>query len=254
MLLCGLLKLLGPVYLVIPGMLAYTMFAGEGIKADQAYGMLVNKVLPAPLTGFFAAVMIGAILSSFNSALNSSCTLFSLGLYKTLMQPAATDAQVVRSGKWFGWTVAILSMAIAPLLANTTSIFGYLQKMNGMYFIPIFAVVLVGMVTKRVPPIAAKIGLLAGFAVIAIGYFVHPFDKIVASLHEFHFLGIVFSWLLVLMLIIGEIKPRATEFEQQDVGAVDMTPWRFAIPVGIVLIIIVFTIYVTLADFSVLAA
>lgn len=253
-LLTGALKLLGPIYLVIPGMIAYSMFAGENIKADQAYGMLVNKVLPAPLTGFFAAAMIGAILSSFNSALNSSCTLFSLGMYKTVIAPNASEAAVVRSGKIFGWVVAVIAMGIAPLLAQTTSIFGYLQKMNGMYFIPIFAVVLVGMLTKRVPPIAAKIALVAGFVVIAVGYFVSPFKTIVASLHDFHFLGLVFSWLMILMLVIGEIKPRETEFHQEDVGAVDMTPWKLAKPVGLLLIAIVITIYVTFADFSVLAA
>lgn len=251
-LLTGALKLLGPLYLVLPGMIAFSMFAGQNVKSVEAYGLLVNEVLPGPLTGFFAAAMIGAILSSFNSALNSSCTLFSLGLYKNVIKPKATELQVVRSGKIFGWIVAVLAMSIAPLLSRTESIFGYLQKMNGMYFIPIFAVVLIGMLTKRVPPIAAKIGLIAGFAVIAIGYFVPPFDKIVDSMHEFHFLGIVFSWLLVLMLVIGEIRPRKTEFEQVDVGAVDLTPWRFAKPAGLVLIAIVITIYVALADFSVL--
>ena len=251
-LLTGLLKLLGPLYLVIPGMIAFSMFADQDIKADTAYGLLVNKVLPAPLTGFFAAVMIGAILSSFNSALNSSCTLFSLGLYKNLINRNATEAQVVRSGKIFGWIVAILAMCVAPLLASTDSIFGFLQKMNGMYFIPIFAVVLIGMLTKRVSPIAAKIGLITGLVVIATGYFVPPFDKVVASMHEFYFLGTVFCWLLVLMLVIGEISPRETEFVQEDVRAVDMTPWRFALPAGCVLIGIVLTIYITLADFSVL--
>lgn len=255
-LLTGALKLLGPIYLVIPGMIAYSMFADQGIDKDKAYGMLVNAVLPAPLTGFFAAAMIGAILSSFNSALNSSCTLFSVGLYKNVLNKDATEQQVVRSGKVFGWIIAISAMVIAPLLNHPAiqerGIFDYLQKMNGMYFIPIFAVVLIGMLTRRVPSIAAKTGLVVGFAAIAIGYFVPPFDKIVASLHEFHFLGIVFSWLLILMLVIGEVKPRETEFEQQDVGAVDMTPWRFAKPVGLLLILIVFTIYITLADFSVL--
>ena len=251
-LLTGALKLLGPIYLVIPGMLAYTMFAGQDIKADQAYGMLVNRVLPEPMTGFFAAVMIGAILSSFNSALNSSCTLFSLGLYKNLLRTDASEHEVVRSGKVFGWIVAILAMGIAPLLASTDSIFGYLQKMNGMYFIPIFAVVLTGMLTKRVPAIAAKIGLVAGFVLIATGYFVSPFDKVVASLHDFHFLGLVFSWLMILMLIIGEIKPRETEFHQEDVGAVDMTPWKHARAAGLLLIATVLTIYVTFANFSVL--
>ncbi|TWU24969.1 putative symporter YidK [Novipirellula galeiformis] len=251
-LLTGAFKLLGPLYLVVPGMIAYSMFAGEDIKADKAYGLLVNRVLPGPLTGFFAAVMIGAILSSFNSALNSACTLFSLGLYKSVAKPDASEATIVRSGKWFGWIVAIVAMTLAPLLAQTTSIFGYLQKMNGMYFIPIFAVVIVGMLTRRVPAIAAKIGLIAGFVVIAVGYFVSPFDAIVASVHDFHFLGMVFAWLVVLMLVIGEVHPRETEFTQQDVGAVNMTPWRYATPAGIALIVIVIAIYTTFADFSVL--
>lgn len=251
-LLTGALKLLGPMYLVLPGMIAYTMFAGEDIKADHAYGLLVNRVLPKPLTGFFAAAMIGAILSSFNSALNSSCTLFSLGFYKNFFRPEATEKEVVRSGKVFGWIVAGVAMSIAPLLAKTESIFGYLQKMNGMYFIPIFAVVLVGMLSKRVPPVAAKIALVTGFAAIAIGYFVSPFDQIVASMHEFQFLGLVFSWLVILMLIIGEIRPRETEWVQEDVGAVDMNPWRFANFAGLVLVVTVILIYVTFADFSVL--
>lgn len=251
-LLTGALKLLGPLYLVIPGMIAYSIFAGESIKPDKAYGMLVNRVLPAPLVGFFGAAMIGAILSSFNSALNSSCTLFSLGLYQSVINKDASEESVVRSGKIFGWVIAIMAMTIAPFLAGQDSIFGYLQKMNGMYFIPIFAVVVVGMMTRRVPSIAAKITLIAGFAIIATGYFVSPFDKIVASLHEFHFLGIVFAWLVILMLVIGEISPRETEFIQQDVGAVNMTPWKYARPAGVALIIMVFTIYITFADFSVL--
>ena len=251
-LLTAALKLLGPLFLVIPGMIAYSMFAGQEIKADQAYGMLVNQVLPPALIGFFAAVMIGAILSSFNSALNSSCTLFSLGIYKNVINPKASDEQVVKSGKAFGWIVAILAMASAPLLASTTSIFAYLQKMNGMYFIPIFAVVLTGMVTKRVPAVAAKTALIIGFTAIAVGYFVPPFDKVVASIHEYQFLGVVFAWLVVLMLVIGEMRPREKEFVQADVGAVDMTPWPWARQAGIGLIVVVALIYIAFADFSVL--
>lgn len=253
-LLTGALKLLGPLYLVVPGMIAFSLFQDSDLKADKAYGLLVNRVLPDPLNGFFAAAMIGAILSSFNSALNSSCTLFSLGLYKNVLKPEATEEQVVRSGKVFGWIVAAVAMLIAPLLAQTTSIFGYLQKMNGIYFIPIFAVVFVGMCSRRVPAIAAKIALLAGFSAIAIGYFVSPFDSIVAAMHEYQFLGVVFAWLVILMMVIGEVAPRETEFEQIDVQVVDMTPWRYARPAGLLLIAIVFTIYASFADFSVLEA
>ncbi len=248
----GLLKLVGPLYLVIPGMIAFALFAGSNVHADHSYGQLVNRVLPTPLAGFFAAVMMGAILSSFNSALNSTCTLWSLGLYRTVINRQATNAQLVRSGKVFGWILAVVSMSLAPLLAGQESIFSYLQKMNGLYFIPILAVVVVGMVTRRVPPIAAKAALVTGFVVIALGYFVPPFTLIVDSLHEFHFLGLVFAYLVVLMLIVGELRPLPEEWVQQDVGAVDMTPWRHARSGGVILVVLVIAIYTLFADFSVL--
>ncbi len=53
-LLCGALKLIGPLYLVLPGMIAFYFFSSREIKADHAYGMLVRYVLPAPLAGFSA--------------------------------------------------------------------------------------------------------------------------------------------------------------------------------------------------------
>lgn len=248
-LLTGLLKLIGPLYLVLPGLIAYHLFFRQGIKPDHAYGMLVHKVLPPPLTGFFAAAMVGAILSSFNSALNSTTTLFSLGLYKPLFRKNADEAEVVRSGKIFGWIMAVISMSIAPLLAGQTSIFQYLQKMNGIYFIPIFAVVLVGMLAGRVPPLAAKTALLGGVAIIAVGYFVPPFDRLVAALNDFHFLGAVFVLLVALMLTIGRIKPLREVWRQQYSGDVDITPWKGAKPAGIALITIVLLIYACFARF-----
>jgi len=249
----GFLKLLGPLYLVVPGMIAFALFAGQELRADHAYGLLVNAVLPNAYAGFFAAVMMGAILSSFNSALNSTCTLFSLGLYRNVINRQASNEQIVRSGKTFGWAIAVFSMSLAPLLAGQASIFSYLQKMNGIYFIPIFAVVVVGMLTRRVPPLAAKIGLIAGFAVIAAGYFIPPLALIVESMHDFHFLGIVFTYLVVLMLVIGELRPSAEEWHQVDVKAVDMTPWVHARRVGVVLVLLVLAIYVAFADLSVLS-
>ncbi|MGB0767145.1 MAG: solute:sodium symporter family transporter [Phycisphaeraceae bacterium] len=151
--LCGALKLLGPIYLVLPGLIAYQLFTSDGvahIAGDKSYGALVFHVLPKALVGFFAAVVTGAILSSFNSALNATTTLFSLGLYKARFKRDATEKQVVASGKWFGWIIAIVAMTLAPLLAKTDSIFQYLQTMNAIYFIPLLAVVVVGLLTRRV--------------------------------------------------------------------------------------------------------
>ncbi len=247
----GYLKVLAPSITVFPGIIAYHLYAAGGIKPDQAYGTLVRDVLPDSLAGFFAAVMVGAILSSFNSALNSTATLFSLGIYQGRINPQATQEQIIRSGKWCGWIVALLAMSLAPLLAKTESIFGYLQKMNGLYATPIFAVVLIGMLSKRVPAIAAKVALVVGFVTISLGYFVFP--QWVEQVHKYHFLGIVFVALILLMLAIGKINPRPEAYQQHDSGDLDMTPWPLAKPLGIGLVVIVLSIYGYFADFSILS-
>ena len=230
----------------------------------------MRGVLPGPLTGFSMAVMVGAILSSFNSALNSACTLFSHGIYRGLWKPEATEADLVASGRNFGIALAVVSMAVALLLIGQESIFGYLQKMNGLYFILILAVVLVGLLTRRVGPLAAKAGLLGGLVLIAIGYFV-PIGTTPAGvnaggvavgvrsyavagglLHDYHFLAVVFVLLVGGMLVIGRLRPRGGDFVHADAGAVDLTPWRLAVPVGVALLLAVFSIYAFFADLSAL--
>lgn len=246
-LLTGFLKLLGPLYLVVPGIIAFHLYAERGVEADVAYGTLVADVLPPALTGFFAAAMVGAILSSFNSALNSTATLFSLGIYKGLVRPKASDAEVVRSSKVFGWIMAGVSMTIAPLLAGQESIFAYLQTMNAIYFIPILAVVLVGFLAPRVPPLAANLALVGGCLIIAAGYFLPPFPSVLEAVHEFHFVGAVFALLVAGMLVIGRVAPRAEAWVQEDTGSVDLTPWRGALPAGGLLLILVLAIYIAFA-------
>jgi len=248
-LLTGALKLLGPIYLVVPGIIAFQLYADQGVRADQAYGKLVFDLLPAPLTGFFAAVMVGAILSSFNAALNSTSALFSIGVYRQLIRPEGTERAMVRSAKIFVVVVAIAAMFIAPLLAGQESIFKYLQKMNGIYFIPIFAVVVVGLLARRVPSGAGTVGLLAGVVLIALGYFlpesINPVTQL--GIHEFHFLGIVFALLVGVMLLMGKLSPRAQEWVLETDTPIDMTPWKNAKWASLALVVVVVLIYIFFA-------
>ncbi len=252
-LLTGVGKLVGPLFLVLPGIIAFAVLNDTSIQSSEVYGKLVTLVLPGWLSGFFAAALLGAILSSFNSALNSTCTLFSLGIYRKFINTNASDFQLVRSGRWLGIVLTIISALIAPLLDGQDSIFGYLQNMNTIYFIPIFSVVLIGMLTKRVPTIAANIALILGCCIIAIGNFVPACKVWVDSLNNYHFVAIVFVFLLLMMLVIGLIAPRKEAYVQFDAHAVDMKPWKFAVPAGIGLLLVVVAIYWFFADFSVLS-
>jgi SSS family solute:Na+ symporter len=262
-LLCGLLKLLGPLYLVFPGMIAF-YFACKGLldldmnSSALAYGKLVTFVLPNWLAGFFGAVLIGAVLSSFNGALNSSCTLFSIGFYKGIINPQAEDKKVVRSGRIFGFIIAVLCMCGAPLLANTSSIFDYLQKTNGIYNIPLFAIIVVGMLTKFVPKMAANVALFVGVVLIAFltfgdSCFGEGFIKnITGGMNIYHVDTIVFLILVAIMGIWSFVAPRKEAFIQQDAKAVDMTPWKFSWVAGGLLLVLVALIYASFADFSAL--
>ncbi|UDQ97110.1 solute:sodium symporter family transporter [Lentisphaerota bacterium WC36G] len=254
----GLLKLFGPFYLVFPGLIAAALFSTEygALRSDDAavYGKLVNHIIESKFVlGFFTAALMGAILSSFNGALTGSTTLFGTGVYKNVINKDATERDTVIAGKIFGIIVTGITICIAPLLSllEGKTIFGYLQDMNAIYFIPIFAVVLVALFTGRVPAVAAKISLVGGILLLMGIYFL---DKTLLGftsyIHWFYIVGYVFALLIVFMLVMGDYMPRKEEFIYKNVEAVDMTPWKKAPAVGLILVVIVVIIYITFGQAS----
>ena len=250
LLLASFIKILGPLIVVLPGIIAYHMFGGTIENPDEAYPMLVTKVLPASLVGFFAAVLFGAILSSFNSALNSSVTLFGIDIYKSHFKPEASEREVVRAGKSFGILLAILSMFIAPLIANAPDgLFGYLQEVNGCYSIPILTIIVVGYLTRYVPAIAAKIAIISGVVLYSVSQFIlKPFVVGADNYpHYLHVMAILFVLNVLIMLLIGKFKPRSEAYVQHYTKQVDITPWKYLNQVGIAICIIVLAIYIYFA-------
>jgi len=250
LMLAAFIKILGPIIVVLPGIIAWHMFEGNLDNADQAYPALVNEVLPPVLVGFFAAVLFGAILSSFNSALNSSVTLFGIDIYKHHFNPDASEKEVVKKGKTFGVFIAIASMFIAPLIANAPQgLFGYLQEVNGCYSIPILTIVVVGYLSKKIPAIAAKVALFSGVGLyliyLGLKYFVVGEDSLP---HYLHVMAILFVMNIAIMWIIGRVKPRKENFVLEHTKQVDISPWKYVLPVGITICVMVIFVYVYFAQ------
>ena len=251
------MKLVGPLMLCLPGIIALHMNELPIGRQDQVYGALVRYVLPDWSLGLFAAVLMGSILSSFNSALNSASTLFSLQFYKGYINKNASGEQIVKIGKQFGVFLAIASIIIAPLLAQTQSIFQYLQKVNGLYSVPIIGIFLLGITTKHVPAIAAKIGMVVGMAIYAFFSFenLHNVPEFFADasgdLHWLHGYFISFISAIFLMLAIGRYKPKTAEeiaiSDQRDPAPVDMTPWSESKKVSLGIMGATFAIYLLLS-------
>ena len=246
LLLASFIKILGPLIVVLPGIIAFHMFGTTIENPDEAYPMLVTKVLPSYLVGFFAAVLFGAILSSFNSALNSSVTLFGIDIYQSYIKKDATETQVVWAGKKFGIVLAVVSMCIAPLLVYASDgLFGYLQEANGIYSIPILTIIVVGYLTKFVPAFAAKIGVISGSVLYIISQFIiKPMMGEENYPHFLHVMAILFALNIIIMLIIGKLKPREVAFELAYTKQVDITPWKYLKITGIAICVIVIGIYI----------
>ena len=270
LLLASFLKILGPVILVLPGMIAYHLFDGGLASSDLAYPALVGEVLPDYLVGFFAAVLFGAILSSFNSVLNSSVTLFGIDIYKQHINKDASEVTVVKYGKIFGVCLALAAMFIAPLIANAGSLFNYLQEINGIYNIPILTIIVVGYLTKRVPAIAAKIAIFLGSGLYILSQFIigpslkskaleeakasgitdEAMFRIVeadAYPHFLHVMAVLFLLNAGIMLLIGKFYPREEPFVQKYTEQVEITPFKYVKQFGAIICLIVIGIYIYFA-------
>ena len=249
------MKLLGPIYLVLPGIIAWHMF-GDTIKPDDSYGALVDKVLPAPLVGFFAAVIFGAILSSFNSSLNSAATLFSIDIYKGLINRGASDGQMVKAGKLFGIVVALGAIGLAPMIEvlkekGFDGLFDLMKNLAALYNIPLLAVVLMGIFHKKITSAGAMAAIIIGF--VFWGYFgLYKENNLFGyEMHWLHLAAINFVLISTIMIVMAKIKPREKAYEQTYTNDVDITPWKGAKACGIIILVLIALMYWGMSFFGV---
>lgn len=248
-LLSGYYKLLVPFMMMIPGTIAYHLYGDTLPTIDLAYPTLVRDLLPVYLSGFFLAVLLGAVFSSFNSLLNSAATMWVLDVYVPLRKEKLSNRQIVRMAKITSVVIAIFSFVVSPLLQYAPQgLWEIIRVFTGFYSIPTIAVVLVGLFTRRVPPLAAKAAIV--FHVLAYGLirFVLNWD-----VHYVHVYGMLFFVDVALMLLIGWLRPCASRIQpnmRQHTRTVDMTPWRLAIPAALVLLAMIVLLYMTFSSWG----
>ncbi len=238
------LKLIGPFYLILPGVIAYHLFADQvGEDSNLAYSTLVKELLPKPLLGFFAAAIFGAILSSFNSALNSCATLFSVDLYKGFLHREATDHEMVRVGKLFGAGLAMVIILCAPLLDGRGALFDLMKKVAATFDVPLMTIVFVGILSRRTPAIAAWAAVFSGvifYATVTFGFDNQLFGY---HIHWLHVAGLNFAVMMSVMTAFRYLRPLRVPFALHDTGQVNVAPWRWAKPVGFAIVTLVLVIY-----------
>jgi solute:Na+ symporter, SSS family len=163
----GFMKLLIPFFVVIPGIIAYVLIAGPDgtvdassidpaflkadglIDNDRAYPWLINHFIPVGLKGLVLAALAAAIVSSLASMINSTATIFTLDIYKPLINKKASERQKVAVGRATAVVALVIACLIAPMLGNLKQAFQYIQEYTGIVSPGILAVFMLGLFWRK---------------------------------------------------------------------------------------------------------
>ncbi|HOE97309.1 MAG TPA: sodium/solute symporter [Candidatus Sumerlaeota bacterium] len=190
------LKLLMPLIVVLPGIVAARMFPNLP-DPDQSYPIMVAELLGPGLLGLLMSGLAAAMMSTVSSALNSASTLFTLDIYAPLAKLDENDPRLVRMGKWVTTGLLVLGMALGMFYSRLTDpvtgapmpVFGII--MNIFFFIgpPLSIVFLAGIFWPRATPKAAVWTIIMGYVGGLVSELVifKPYDRMFAPLRAFFF-------------------------------------------------------------------
>ncbi len=258
---CAFLKIMGFMFLALPGVISYAIFELQGTQVsmmDDAYPALVSQIVPQPLMGFFAAVMFGAILSSFNSVLNSVSTMYTMDIYKEFINKDASELKLVSVGKNMGIVFAVFSVIVGPLVYFfPAGLKTFLDSFVMLIGLPVLSAVFGGFYFKYLPKYTAKFIMVfhiicyGGFMLIAPSY-----SLLGGGDGEIHYLyAVSILWpieLLIMFFMNRSNKNKGVQaWVQKDVGAVDMTPWKYSKIVSVIVLVCVVLVYLAFSPLGI---
>ncbi|TGE04179.1 sodium:solute symporter family transporter [Hymenobacter fodinae] len=272
LLFAGFLKLFMPVIVVLPGIAAFILYKenifgaemmqdGE-LNPDRAYPVLLN-ILPVGLKGLSFAALTAAVVASLAGKANSIATIFTLDIYKKVLNTGASEKRLVSVGKIAVVVAVLLGVLIAPFLGiDKKGGFQFIQEYTGFVSPGIFAMFILGFFWKRATSAAALFATIGGFLLSIFFKFLPTFADLsglapfgfsvqnAAGVYEIPFLdrmGFVFIICIIAMVLISLLQTsRGVKTNGLEVDASMFVPNRgFAIGSMIIIVILttLYTIY-----------
>ena len=239
------LKLLIPIFVVLPGIIVYVMnldasgalavssldqgFIGENgaIINDNAAPWLIKEIIPVGLKGLILAALAAAIVSSLASMVNSTSTIFTMDIYKSIINKNADDKSLVKVGRIAGLIALIVAILIAPQLKSLGQVFQYIQEYTGVVSPGILAVFLMGLFYKKASNNGAIWGVISSIP-IAMYFKVGPngWSSLSIFNHDIPFMNQMLITCLATMFIIFIVSK--IEGNQDDPKGIVITKKLFS--------------------------
>jgi len=174
------LKMIIPIIVVIPGIAAYVIVNDPSLlgslgdagmqnmptvgTSDRAFPWLM-QFLPTGFKGIAIAALAAAIVSSLASMLNSTATIFTMDIYKALINMKASETLTVKVGRISAFVALIIATIMAPLLGGIDQAFQFIQEYTGIVSPGILAVFVMGLFWKKASNKGAIYGALASIPI-----------------------------------------------------------------------------------------
>ncbi len=226
--LAGYMKILMPALVVLPGLILFARYP-EVMKlpwddirpeADKGYIHMLQTLIPVGLRGLFLAALFGAIQSTVNSVLNSTATIFTLDIYKRLLNPGAGERHFVKMGMWSSVVILIVSMGLAGFIDRLGgSLFVYIQTLYAFFAPPFSAVFVLGILFRRINGKGAVAAVFSGFAFgIAMKLYVEVDPNHVRWIEPYTMQGIInwaFCVIACVVVSLASAPPRPEQVTDQ---------------------------------------
>jgi len=214
------LKLIIPLIVVIPGIVAYVMFSqpegtaviggaqeaflktGGGINYDKAYPWLISVFIPTGLKGLVLAALTAAIVSSLASMLNSTSTIFTMDIFKPYIKKNASEKQLVTVGRLTAAAALVIAIFMTPVMGNIPQMFQYIQEYTGLVSPGILAVFMMGLFWKKATNKAAIVGVLSSIVVAFL---------LKSTVVDLPWMDQMFYTMLITMVIIAGVSMTTSE-------------------------------------------
>ncbi len=189
----GIRLLVVPIMVVIPGICAYKLYGDIG---DATYGRIVGDLMPTWLSGAFAAAMAAAVLTSFNSVLNSSAALYVCDLHERYINDKPNVKNLSNS---ISFVFVAIALMLVPMYQHADSIINLLQQLNGLLSMPILSAFVTGLLFRNVDARAVIITVVFGVLLYAF------FSFVWAPLHYIHMMFFTLLACITFALLINRL-------------------------------------------------
>ncbi|MEZ4774168.1 MAG: sodium/sugar symporter [Bacteroidia bacterium] len=201
----GYLKLLLPMIVVIPGIVAFAMKAPID-KADGAYPWLLANFVPSGFKGLAFAALAAAIVSSLASMMNSTSTIFTMDLYKPYIKKDASQKELVLVGRIVAFVAMLVAGLVAyPLMGKSDQVFQNIQNWTGLVSPGVLAVFIMGLFYKKA---TANSALVSALLSVPLSFAINAWLPSIPFMNR---MGIVFLISLVLIVVISRLEGKGED-------------------------------------------